>query len=91
MNSITITKKHHHFDDATTKITWIFLKIEVKEKTGWNVGPVGLERFLFANKLRLSPNKSFHSSTSTPLLCRIYTPDKVVWYFNIGYKGNFTH
>ena len=31
MNSITITKKHHHFDDATTKITWIFLKYEVIE------------------------------------------------------------
>ena len=89
MNSITITEKHHHFDDATTKIAWIFLRYEVIEKNGWNAGPVGLERFLFANKLRLSPNMSLPSSTSTPS-CRISTPDKVVWYFNIGHKGNFT-
>ena len=72
MNSITITEKHHRFDDATTKIPWIILKYEVIEKNGWNIGPMDLEKFIFANKLRVAPNKSLPSSTST-----LSTSDKV--------------
>ena len=33
---IVIASLHHHFDDATTKITWIFLKIEVIERKKWS-------------------------------------------------------